>query len=549
MPITLHNIKKRGCCILIGTALILGQIIHVNAAEEALSENQNNQNIVVFSNEQDVSLSSSEQPPIFSEPPSDGDDSVTIMPDLPTPPEESPTLTPLPPENEPVGEITIEREQMKNAIKPGENFSFNLVFTNKYSNTDVTHVKLSLDLPSGILYTKDWDKETLNLEDISPLSQLKQKITLASSRELSNQPVVKLKASVTYKYNSNGKITDGKAEETLLLPVSNDGTVQDDPNSAPKETPDSYNPSGSSSTGSETSERKTIDPITPNIMVKRFTYKKGLKAGEDFTLELEFVNTSKKLAVENAIVNITPGEGLHIADDFSSFYIEKLNPGESTVKTIKMSVLPDGKQEGSEVALETKYEYVKGTERTQASISDKLGIAFQQTNRFSIGDIQSEKDIYANEETTISIPFVNKGKIPIYNLEARLETAADCQDTYKYLGNVESGTSGTVDFFITSQQAGKENIKVTLSYEDAQTRVKEEVREVVLNVQEPMANNLDSDLMGIGEENETENSGLSKNIFGSFYLKLGIIGAVLLLLFIFWKRFKKKKKSIDEVEL
>lgn len=542
MLIILHKVKTQACSLIIGTVLVLGHPVSASAADEAIIDSQNNENIIVFS---------TEQPPLFTEPPVDKDIPVTIIPESPTPPQDTPAPVPDPAPGDPAGEITIEREKMKNAVRPGETFSFTLILTNKFRSTDAKHVKLSLDLPSGIQYTKDWEKETLNLEDISALSTQRQKITLTADKELSEQNVVKIKASVTYKYYLNDKLTDGKTEETLLLPVAgskNTGSQEDTYGTAPsQDIPDSYGTSAASVSSS--SERQTIDPITPNIMVKRFTYKKNLKAGEEFNLELEFINTSKKLAVENAIVTINPGEAIHIADDFSSFYIERLNPGQTTIKTIKMCTLPDGKPEGGEVGLETKYEYVKGTERTQASITDKLGIAFEQTDRFSIGDIQIENEITANEETTVSIPFVNKGKIPIYNLEARVETNADCQDTYKYLGNVESGTSGTVDFFVTPQQGGDEKLKITLSYEDSQTRVKKEIREIVLKVQEPVSDNLDLEEIGTDAAADEETTGFFHNLFGSLYIKLGAAAIVIFSSALLWRHIKKKKKQAKEVEL
>lgn len=542
MLIILHKIKTQTCSLIIGTVLLLTPLANVNAADDTIIDSQNDENIIVFS---------TEQPPMFTEPPSDKDVAVTIIPETPVPPQDTPTPIPEPIPDEPTGEVTIEREKMNHAIKPGEDFSFTLVFTNKFTNVDTTHVKLSLDLPSGIQYTKDWEKETLNLKDISPLCTQKQKITLTSNKDLSDQTVAKIKATVAYKYYLNDKLTDGKSEETLLLPVSGgkDTSSQEDTyNTTPsQDIPDSYG--ASSSSGSSPTERQAIDPITPNIMVKRFTYKKDLKAGEEFNLELEFVNTSKKIAAENAIVTINPGESIHIADDFSSFYIERLNPGETITKTIKMRTLPDGKPEGGEIGLETKYEYIKGTERTQASITDKLGIAFEQTDRFSIGDIQLENEITANEETTVSLPFVNKGKIPVYNLEARIETSANCQDTYKYLGNVESGTSGTADFFVTPQQAGEEKIKITLSYEDAQTRVKQEIREIVLKAQEPISDNFDLDGMGTDTTADEETTGFSHKLFGSIYIKLGAAAIIILISSLLWKHAKKKKKQSEEVEL
>lgn len=72
----------------------------------------------------------------------------------------------------------------------------------------------------------------------------------------------------------------------------------------------------------------------------------------------------------------------------------------------------------------------------------------------------------ANEETAISIPYVNKGKTTVSNVEARLKTEMASEETYKFLGNVEAGTSGTIDFFVTPPKEGKHKAKILVTYED-----------------------------------------------------------------------------------
>ena len=56
-----------------------------------------------------------------------------------------------------------------------------------------------------------------------------------------------------------------------------------------------------------------------------------------------------------------------------------------------------------------------------------------------MGEIKTEEEVRANEETSISLPYVNKGKSTVYNMEARLETGMSSDENYKFLGNVEAG--------------------------------------------------------------------------------------------------------------
>lgn len=76
----------------------------------------------------------------------------------------------------------------------------------------------------------------------------------------------------------------------------------------------------------------------------------------------------------------------------------------------------------------------------------------------------------------MTLAYVNKGRADIGNLEAQLvgegfESPAKVQ----YLGNVAAGTSGSIGFALTPEAAGKLDLTIKVTYEDAdlQTQTKE----------------------------------------------------------------------------
>ena len=68
---------------------------------------------------------------------------------------------------------------------------------------------------------------------------------------------------------------------------------------------------------------------------------------------------------------------------------------------------------------------------------------------------------------SVTLSYVNKGKNPIGNLEARLTGTNLGSESYQYLGNLNAGTEGSVDFDITPDAAGNISGIITLNYEDA----------------------------------------------------------------------------------
>ena len=78
---------------------------------------------------------------------------------------------------------------------------------------------------------------------------------------------------------------------------------------------------------------------------------------------------------------------------------------------------------------------------------------------------------YAWEETMLSINYVNKGKSEINNVEATIEGNVQALTPTQYLGNFESGKSGTINFIFTPTEVGETELTLKISYEDANQQV------------------------------------------------------------------------------
>ena len=91
-----------------------------------------------------------------------------------------------------------------------------------------------------------------------------------------------------------------------------------------------------------------------------------------------------------------------------------------------------------------------------------------QPDRFEIGELQLDEPLMAGSTASVSLSYVNKGKNPVANLEATLSgNNLGAEGTKQYLGNLNAGTEGSVDFDITPDAAGNISGIITLNYEDA----------------------------------------------------------------------------------
>lgn len=440
---------------------------------------------------------------------------------------------------------------MKNPIKAGQEFPVIILLKNTYQNTAVTNVKLQLELPQGLSMNAEQITDTLDVKDIQPGQERKVKVKLIAGKLDGDIPTLIIKAKVSYDFTAGDQVKLGGSEKNILLPVSGDQGQQPQENPGEGEGP-AYGGGGDyGGSGSGGSEKKHIDPMTPNIIISSYEYDKDLKAGQAFILKLVLLNTSRQNTIENLVMSVEAGEALSIEDSSNTTYIERLKPHETYTKEMRLKVLPQGVLENAKLDISFKYEYLKKEERAQVTSAEKFAIRFSQPDRFSVGDIQKEKEIYANEEATVSIPYVNKGKTAVYNMEARMETGMTSEETYKFLGNVEPGTSGTIDFFVTALEPGKQKVKITLTYEDASGNEKTVEKEAELTVQEQ---NLD-EMSGYGFVDEAMATDGDVNKAGVFSIdmltnKAVMIPAVVVVLafVVFMVRRKKKKRLQQEEE-
>ena len=97
-----------------------------------------------------------------------------------------------------------------------------------------------------------------------------------------------------------------------------------------------------------------------------------------------------------------------------------------------------------------------------------ISVPISQPNRFEVGQLELSSDtIYVGDTGSVTLSYVNKGKNPVSNLEARLTGTNLGAGSYQYLGNLNAGTEGSVDFDIAPDAAGTVSGVITLNYEDA----------------------------------------------------------------------------------
>lgn len=237
---------------------------------------------------------------------------------------------------------------------------------------------------------------TMQMKDINPGKTESVEIAVQALDQITsvNQS---LNMDLKFQYYNLLSIVDGSSSGSVTIPAKVTKEVQEPDND-------------------------TIDSPIPNLIITSFSYGgASVAAGTDFNLNFQFVNTSSQLTVENVVVTLEGGDGFTINGATNTFYFDKVKEGGTKSVSVPMKALPDVKNGAQPVSVSFKYEYVDNQKRTSASSDVKMTVPVYQPDRFELSHPSLPVMVYAGEEISVTMNYVNKGKSAVSNVEARLE--------------------------------------------------------------------------------------------------------------------------------
>ena len=204
---------------------------------------------------------------------------------------------------------------------------------------------------------------------------------------------------------------------------------------------------------------------SPNLVVRSTSYGSGAIAGEAFTLSLGVYATSGNEDLSDVIVSLTLPEHVSLSSGSLSTYVGSMQP--ETVRDVAFPVLPASGFSGTVANITVNLTGVGAVSGKAVSGTTTVSVPVSQPDRFEVGQIEVPDTIFVGDTGSVTLSYVNKGKNPVSNLEARLTGANLGAGGYQYLGNLNAGTEGSVDFDLIPDAAGVVSGTITLSYEDA----------------------------------------------------------------------------------
>lgn len=341
---------------------------------------------------------------------------------------------------------------------PNENFVFKFTVS---AQNGAKNVKLSVNGTEGII------PKSQNLFIIPEIKagEKKQYIVTLAATAKAKSSTYPIEIKATYKLNN---------EEIV---ISQYGSVNISNPEADEE--------------GEDTEGNKLKKGTPKVIVG--TYKSEpvvVKAGEEFDLEIGFLNTNQTKSVHNLKANLTikdEGEKENTGSVFTpvgasnTFYIADLAPGQTELKKIRLYTIPSASPKTYEITLDMEYEDDKGNE---VKTTEKIGIPVEQMTKLEIADVKTEP-LEVGRESTLTAVLYNTGKTNISNVRVQLEGEGfNVQDNMMFTGKFEQGDSMTYEPIITPNQGGSLKATIAVTYEDSTGQIQTIKQDVDLNVME-----------------------------------------------------------------
>ncbi len=279
------------------------------------------------------------------------------------------------------------------------------------------------------------------------------------------------------------------------------------------------------------------EAASARVMISDYDISGDVLPGGEFKITITLKNTATKTVKNLKLTVYTESGEFYPTEGAGTAYISQIASDEEVEFTFSMAASESLDEKSYKLSLKTEYDDYYGSEYT---VEEAVFIPVIHERRLSLTDIYYEDGIELGETVEITAMVNNTGKGTLYNVQASI-TGDNVYDQSSYVGNIESGDSGTVDILAKSKKiySDKDNDTntITISYEDTDGNItKKEFDIGAIYIEEPQYDNL--------EKVATENTESSVKTYFKEIL-IGVI-VVLVIAFYIYMKYRRKKKISEE---
>ncbi|MGN0150940.1 MAG: COG1361 S-layer family protein [Wujia sp.] len=276
----------------------------------------------------------------------------------------------------------------------------------------------------------------------------------------------------------------------------------------------------------------------PKVMVTDYGIPgDSVESGKAFKLTLNIKNTASR-KIQNMKISVISESGeLLPASGAGTDYVSVLSAEEEREFTFQMKAAAGLEEKAYKLTVRMEYEDAYGSSYT---VEDVIYVPVSQVQRLSVTDIMTDESVKVGDEAEVTAMINNLGEAMLYNVTIRVE-GEHIMTQSSYIGNVESGKSGTVDVITKTVKATDETEVLDrdflyITYEDKQGNKYEEKQAVHFFIQPTSYDDLE--VLKTAEEH--------RGIDRSTVIIIVVAVAVALIIVFVILKWRKKKKLLEE---
>lgn len=273
----------------------------------------------------------------------------------------------------------------------------------------------------------------------------------------------------------------------------------------------------------------------PQIIITNYSYgDSNVTPGENFTLSMNFINTSKSKTLQNIKISTSSEENIFIPlNSSNSFFIDSLTPNEAYSKSITFTCKADAPTKTVPVEIDYTYEDTSGN---ALQAKETISIPVVQKTIFSVDDVMKPYDGMEGDPVPISVNFYNLGKTAISNLMITSSGSftVDGDSTY-FVGNMDAGKSDSYSINTFPEDPHHINGKITFTFEKVDGK------------KETVEKEFDFELNPIPMQDPTIDQQIpeKQNKISPIFIISGIVIAFVVVILVLRHRKKKKEAEFD----
>lgn len=237
-------------------------------------------------------------------------------------------------------------------------------------------------------------------------------------------------------------------------------------------------------------DQSAMDPNKdiPKIIVGSYSYEPQLvKAGENFTLKVSFINTHSSKTIRNIKGNFTitetsanqTGNVFTPVGSSNTFYIDEIDPKQTYEWSIVLYTIPDALSKTYTVTLSFDYEDMQGNPFKESEI---IGIPVYQPSRLEVSEIMIPGDGFMGQPIYMPFNIYNMGKTTVYNVKMSIGGDFIAEPSSQYFGNFDPGYQEYVEINLIPMMPGPATGKVVIEYETMSGEFQTYEKEFSMNV-------------------------------------------------------------------